>query len=397
MKNLFRTSLLAGLVSACAVAGPDQVTVQTPITAPAPTNVTVVETYDNLGRVEGDPHALPETAESQIARPETFFSDAVQYGQETNSYALLIWWKGSLVLEHYYPGFDSNVLAEPASMHKSVMALAVAKAIEEGYISSVDATIGTYISEWEDDPRGDITISQLLTMSSGLAPLSYIGGDDAPARKFMAGELDARKTILDLQLEEPLTPHFHYANTVSQLAMLVLESATGQPYSDYLSEAVWKPIGASDAFVYNFEDGQFPRGYASLLARPLDWMRLGLLVKDNGMFGGKQVIASELVKELKSPSELNADYGWQIWRGETWVRDRFYNDEKAGFSVLASEPYLLDDLIYFDGFGGQRVISSESEDLVIVRLGDTRTDWDDAKLPNLVISALKRSDDVSGE
>ena len=392
MKHLFKVSLFAGLVSACATASPPQTPVQAASDVATPTNATVVETYDNLGRVAGTPQALPETAESAVSEPEEVFADAIGYGRDTNSYALLIWWKGALVLEHYYPGFDSEIRAEPASMHKSVLALVVAKAIEDGFIEGPDTKIGRYIPEWRDDPRGDITVRQLLTMTSGLAPLSYIGGDEAPARKFMAGELDARKTILGLQLEEPQRPHFHYANTVSQLLMLVVESATGEPYSDYLSEAIWKPIGASDAFVYNFEDGKFPRGYASLLARPVDWLRLGLLIKDNGAFDGQQVIASDLVKELKSPSALNVDYGWQIWRGETWVKDRFYNDEKAGFSVLASEPYLVDDLIYFDGFGGQRVISSESADLVIVRLGDTRTDWDDAKLPNLVISALNEID-----
>ncbi|HBJ93779.1 MAG TPA: hypothetical protein DDZ43_12945, partial [Hyphomonadaceae bacterium] len=72
----------------------------------------------------------------------------------------------------------------------------------------------------------------------------------------------------------------------------------------------------------------------------------------------------------------------------TWQEQRFYNDEKAGFAVTQSEPYLADDLVYFDGFGGQRVITSEERDLVIVRLGNTSVVWDDAQLPNRVMRAL---------
>ena len=377
--------LTAALLTACQTA----TLASTDAPAAAFTNADAIDTYQGLGLVEGAPAPLPETATSTIANPEAVFADALAYARETESYALLIWHDGALVLEHYFPGYDADVRAEPASMHKSVLGLVTAKAIEEGLIESPDTPIGTYIREWANDPRGEITVEQLLTMSSGLEPLSYVGGDNAPARQFMAGKLDARATILDLQFEAADAQHFHYINTVSQLLLLVVENATGTGYADYLSEKIWQPIGASDAQVYNFEDGGFPRGYASFLARPVDWLRLGLLVKDDGRFGGQQVIDADLVRELKSPSQYNPDYGWQIWRGETWDEQRFYNDEDAGFAVTHSAPFAVDDLVYFDGFGGQRVYTSQSEDLVIVRLGNTSTVWDDAQLPNRVIGALR--------
>ena len=71
------------------------------------------------------------------------------------------------------------------------------------------------------------------------------------------------------------------------------------------------------------------------------------------------------------------------------IRDSYYNDLKLGIGVPVSEPFNADDMIYFDGFGGQRVYISKSQDLVIVRTGDTRMDWDDSALPNMVIESLK--------
>ncbi len=388
--------LLACALAACVseVSSPSPVS-QPPAKASeakAFTNADALSTYQKLGLVKGAPASLPETSAFAIADPEHVFADAIAYGTETQSYTLLVWWKGALVLEHYYPGYSDEVRAEPASMHKSLLGLVTAKALEDGYIESPDTPVSKYIEEWQDDPRGDVTVRQLLTMTSGLAPLSYEGGDAAPARQFMAGTLDARATLLGLQLEQSDKQHFHYINTVSQLLLMVVETAVGQPYAEYLAQNIWQPIGADDAYVYYFEDGGFPRGYASFLARPVDWLRLGLLVKDEGRFDGKQVIDADLMHELKSPSPFNPNYGWQIWRGETWEQDRFYNDEKAGFSVTQSEPYLVDDLVFFDGFGGQRVITSQSEDLVIVRLGNTSVTWDDAQLPNRVISALNKLD-----
>ncbi|MAI89126.1 serine hydrolase [Ponticaulis sp.] len=393
MKLQSLSLLLAGLAVACSPAS-EPVPEPTPTTeavseTPVFTNADALETYQTLGLVAGNPTPLPETGDVSIEDPEALFAEAIAYGAETESYALLVWWQGSLVLEHYYPGYSTDVRSEPASMHKSVLGLVTAKAIEDGFIGSVDDPISLYIPEWQGDERGEITVLQLLNMSSGLASLSYVGGDDSQARQFMAGNLDARATVLGMHMEEGADgPHFHYANAVSQLLMMVVENAIGGSYADYLSAEIWQPIGAEDAYVYNFEEDCFPRGYASFLARPLDWLRLGLLVKDNGVFAGEQVISSELMAELKGPAITNENYGWQIWRGATWQEQRFYNDEKAGFAVLQSEPYLTDDLVYFDGFGGQRVITSEEQDLVIVRLGNTSVTWDDAQLPNRVMRAL---------
>jgi hypothetical protein len=46
-------------------------------------------------------------------------------------------------------------------------------------------------------------------------------------------------------------------------------------------------------------------------------------------------------------------------------------------------------MIYVDGFGGQRVYVVPSLELVIVRTGEAKTDWDDAIVPNAIIRALR--------
>jgi len=346
---------------------------------------TALERHQPLGRVAGRSRPLPKPVEVTDQ-----FADAVAYAASQDSYALLIWSQGRFALERYFEGYDSELRPESASMHKSVLGLLVAAAIADGLFQSADQTIGRFIPEWADDPRGDITIRQLLTMSSGLKPLSREGGEQSPAVKFWMGPTDPRATLLELQQIEPVTGVFHYQNTVPQLMLTVLEAATGQSYAEYLSKRLWQPIGAGDAYLWLYEEEGFPRGFTALMARPRDWLRLGLLVKDRGSFAGQQIIPTALLDQATAASTANPNYGWYIWRGERYESQRYYTPARTPPSVRASAPYRADDMLFFDGFGGQRVYISQSRDLVIVRLGAMRMDWDDAELPNRVIAALDK-------
>ncbi len=378
---------LAALLSACANLTEDaslKTDKPSSNSSQPPPNYLAIQNWKPLGSVEGKLNKLNEDLYASDV-----FSTAIDYAAAMESYSLLVWHDGAIRLEQYYREFDANLKPETASMHKSVLGLLFAAAIEDGFIKSADDRIGNYIDAWNSLPEGDITIEQLLTMSSGLGSLSREGGVNSESFKFVRGELDARSTLLGLRLEGTAGSTFSYANTNSQLLGLVLEAATGQPYAQYLSQRLWQPLGADDASVWYFEENGFPRTYASLLARSRDWLKVGLLIKNGGLHQGQQIIAPELISAMIKQSATNPNYGWQIWLGNEYEEKRYYNDLKIGFGVPMAEPFKVDDMIYFDGFGGQRVYISKSEDLVIVRTGDTRLDWDDSQLPNMIIETVR--------
>lgn len=384
--------LVAGILSSCAensvdTTAPDvaDVVVES-AAAPAspPSFSTAMDRYQPLSKVFGTDQGSPLPVAVQSGR----FTEATAYAEKTQSFSLLIWQGGKIVHEQYFAPFDANLRPESASMHKSVLALVVGAAIDDGLIASVDEPVATYLTEWADDPRGDITIADLLQMTSGLKPLSYVGGPESEAIRFGNG-VNVRETILNMDLANAPQSVFHYAGTNSQLLGLIIERATGQSYAEYLSETVWGPVGASEAFVWLDQDAELARTYAALLAKAEDWLRVGLLIKDRGFANGTQIISGDYIDNMTAPSPANPNYGFQIWLGSEFDPDRYYNDAEAGFAVFSSEPYSVDDIVFFDGFGGQRVYISRSLDLVIVRTGEVQIDWDDAKLPNLVIEALK--------
>lgn len=336
-----------------------------------------------LRPVAGDPRPLDPAPDAEPA----YFDSAIEFAESTDSYALLISDDGELVVEHYFEPFDEGLRANSASMHKTVVALLIAAAIADGHISSADDRVGNYIDAWADDPRGEIPLRAILTMASGLQPLSAEGGMQSPAVRYSFMAENVRETTLTRPVAHQPGQVFHYTAVNTQLLVLVLESATGKSYSSYLSDRLWQPLGASEALVWLTEADGFPAGHTALLARAEDWLRVGRLIKNRGEIDGRQIIPAELIDQMTMPSEANPNYGWHIWLGTEYDMKRHYNEAEIGPAVRASEPFAVDDMIYLDGFGGQRVYISREAGVVIVRTGDLRPNWDDSALPNMVIEA----------
>ena len=368
-------------MSACAPTNEPEASPEPESSFPANSYATAIDRYEPLGLVRGAERSLP------VDEAGSDYEEAHNIALETKSYALLIWQAGALRVEKYFEPGTPDLRQEAASMHKSVLALLVAAAIDDGFIESANDEAGRYIPEWADDPRGAIRVVDLLTMSSGLAPMSGDGGADSDAARYIYDGLDARQKTLSQPLLDKPGELFDYQNLTSQVLVIVLENATRKPYAEYLSSRLWQPIGAADAYVWLNEPDGFPRGYSTLLATARDWLRIGLLVKDRGEYEGERIVAADLIEAATSSSASNPVYGWQIWLGTEYQPKRRYSSRRP-LSVVASEPFLVDDMIYFDGFGGQRVYVSREKDLVIVRLGEMDVDWDDAALPNAVIRDL---------
>jgi CubicO group peptidase (beta-lactamase class C family) len=345
--------------------------------------------YKPLEVVKGarDDTAFPLAEAAGDAR----FAAAIAIAEQEESYALLVWHRGALRLERYWQGGTRDARGESASMHKSVVALAVLAAIADGKIQSLDQPVGDFIGEWRGDERGRITLRQVMQMTSGLEGTKRTGWPISETTRLRVGFWPER-LVLSRALVRPPGTLFDYQNVNSQLLGMIVERATGERYAGYLSRRLWRPIGADDSFVTPDRPGGMAKTWAALLARPLDWLRLGLLLKNDGRWNGTEVLPASLVREMLTPSPANPKYGLQIWFGEPHAAERFYaasaGPRRGGLMTRSSAPFLAPDLFFFDGFGGQRVYVSAALDLVVVRMGRIRQQWDDSLLFNAVVQNL---------
>ena len=347
-------------------------------------------TYIPLEIVRGEYRPLPRATElDQI--PDLAAAKAI--ADKFYSYSLLIWHHGKIISENYAQGATLESQGQSASMHKSVLAILIGAALNDGLLPSLEVPIGNYIQEWANDARGQITLRQTLEMSTGLKPFSRFSGIFSEKERFVAG-LWHESLILDRPTQTLPGSNFVYLNINSQLAGMVLQNAVKQRYAEYLSEKIWKPLGASDAYVWPYLPNGMARTYTSLFARAEDWLRIGIMLKDHGQFEGRQIVPDEWIDAMIKPSPHNPNYGLHIWLASPLLKERWYDDPVPGTGILTGEEWLDPGIFFLDGSGGQRVYVSRAEDLVIVRLGITYGGWDDSALPNAVIRALRATKSV---
>ncbi|MXZ27310.1 MAG: serine hydrolase [Gammaproteobacteria bacterium] len=316
--------------------------------------------------------------------------ELVDYAEQVDSFSLIVHHGEAIQFETYWRGFGPDDVTETLSMAKSVLGLTFGFAVDDGSIGSINDPVTEYISEWKGTDKERLTIRHVLQMASGLEhfPFDYSilqNPFNKSLRLFIGRSMES--AILRFELTAAPGSEFNYNSANTQLLMLILERATGRAYADYLSEKLWRPLGAKPATLWMDRDGGMPKAYAFFQARPRDWLRLGLAIKNDGVVDGRQVIPAEWLDAMFAPSLNNPKYGLQAWIGSPHVTERFYN-RNTPFGVKQAEPFPADDVVFFDGGGGQRVYVIPSADLVIVRTGMAAPDWDDGVIPNIILRDL---------
>jgi CubicO group peptidase (beta-lactamase class C family) len=302
---------------------------------------------------------------------------AAEYAGDNDSNALIVTRHEHIVFEKYWHGTGFDTVADGQSFARVVTALAAGAALSQRKIAWPDEPIGFVIAPWHDDPRGAITVNQLLKMSSGLrAPEPSLN----PWGPSVRGSLGS--DIVAAAMSEPLASKpgevWFEQSADPQLLALVIERTTGVRFAQFVSESLWRPIGAGDAWLWLDRPGGTPHADCCLLARQGDWVRIAELLVKDGNYRGDEVIRPGWIARMLVPAAGNTEYGSSIRLGKT--------------NPTGTEPYAANDLFIVEGNGGNRMWLVPSMHLTILRLGRFprhSSDWDDSRIPNLVIRGAR--------
>ena len=342
--------------------------------------ITNVDWYEPLETVKGQSSQLSIASSSSI--PQTSLDKISAYAQTQNSSALLVMHRGKLILEKYWGDFTPTSRSNSMSLSKTIIALLIGIAIEEGQIESELDPVANYIPEWSKDARSKITLQDLLYMQSGLRRR-----DDTDSLRSdlvrMYGSSDADAVALKIPAIQAPGQVYNYNNANTQILSEVLERATGERYADYLSTRLWQPLQANDAAIWLDRPQGNPKPFCCLFATPRDWARVGQLFLDRGQVQGKQVVSLAWLNKMMQPSTLESKYGYHLW-----LKAR--TKAKPGIDRTASEPFVAQDTIYLDGKSRQRVYIIPSRELVVVRIGEQAEQWNDAFIPNTLVNGLSQ-------
>jgi CubicO group peptidase (beta-lactamase class C family) len=359
-----------------------------------------LEAYEPLEPVPGARPDRPLPVASAAAR--TISDEALRaardYAGRNNSRALIVWRAGKVEDATYFGGALRTTTFASRSLAKPMTAVAVGRALALGKIRSLDQPVADFVTEWRGDPRrSKILVRHLLDMRSGFLPqAAATTAEDILNRSYLHPRHE-QVIIHDYPVVDDPGTRYEYNNATSELVSLVLQRATGRRYAEFISREVIQPIGAPGGEVWvNRPDGIAHSG-CCLMVAPETWVRLGILLMQDGVWSGKRLLPPGYVREMTTGTPQNPYYGLGVYVSGNYIARRGFANparEPEARRVLHSEPYLAADLFMFDGNSNQVVYIVPSEQLVILRVGDApprsaAQEWDNSMLPNTILRGIR--------
>ncbi len=343
--------------------------------------------YTPLEKTTGNfSQPLATLTSEDSAIQQDVLQEASDYAELHGSDSLVIQHNGKIVYENYWNDTKPESLFALHSITKTMNALLMGHAIEDGFIDSVDIPAATFIEEWKGSNKENIQIRDLLNMASGIQESYNFKPTSSRIQRIMGLDIIAPNIAAETK-GKPGTAFMH-VNPNSQILGIIIERATGQRFSEYFSEKIWQPLGARDAFFFVDTHGGMVHTDCCMWASIRDIVRVGEMLMNKGIFNGNQIIPTGWVDEMIQPSKANVNYGMQLWIGKEFVEYRPYDPSTTIFANYHSEPFQVNDVFFLDGLGKKRLYVVPSKSLVILRTGPNSSEWDDSKLPNLLIGAL---------
>ena len=245
-----------------------------------------------------------------------------QYLQSQGTAGLVIIQDGKVRLERYGQDFDSTGRWTSFSVAKSFTSTLVGAALQDGSIRSLEDKVSKYIPDLRGSAYDDVTIRQLLTMSSGVRWNEDYEDPQADVAKFNKAKpdpgVDATVSYMrKLPRAHPPGAVWHYNTGETNLIGVLVSSATGKPLAQYLQEKIWHPAGMeAQATWLQGKSGHEIAG-CCLQAATRDFARFGLFVLANGKANGVQVVPidwfSQATRKQKDIGEAGRGYGFQWW------------------------------------------------------------------------------------
>ena len=306
-----------------------------------------------------------------------------------NAQGFLVIRNGYIVCEGYFRKFNMNSTHESFSAAKSFTSALIGIAIEKGYLSGVDETIGAFFPQLNesgmDQAKKEITIKHLLTMTSGLEwnEDDYLDlfRNDAIRMLFST---DLIRYVLDKPLLYEPGEHWYYSTGDSMLLSGVIQNATDMTAYQFALEHLLKPLGLSQIRWLQVRPG-YTHGGMGIHATVREFAKFGYLYLKKGRWDSRQVVPEYWVEESLAPVRsarngevISDEYGYQWWLLPSLIGYEH--------SIVPPSTFLA------WGIFSQQIFIIPEEDIVAVRVGwdiYSQTDeWDEIEFLTLVLKAI---------
>jgi len=299
--------------------------------------------------------------------------------------ALLVLRDGHVIAERYAPGFSAQTPLPGWSMTKSVTGVLIGVLVRAGKLAREQNGL---LPQWgaAGDPRRQITLDQLLRMTSGLHFSENYGDPDEDVLQMLFASADGAAFAIDKPLDAAPGQRWRYSSGSSNILSRIIRLAVGGKPQDYLEfprRALFDRIGMKSAVIETDASGNFVSS-SFMYASARDWARFGQLLLQEGVWHGERILPAHWVHYMAelTPQSTRQDFGAHLWLK---IPPPFDDPTKA-------LPQLPADVFHAVGYEGQFVSVIPSRRLVVVRLGLSRRDhaWNHHAFLVRLLEALPR-------
>jgi CubicO group peptidase (beta-lactamase class C family) len=293
-----------------------------------------VNTFRNIDRLfpshrifkSTKPKALP-VAKKTIS--EFHFTDrgrkiSLEQYLELNQVAgLLILKDGQIHLEKYRYGNSSHTRWMSMSIAKSITSTLIGAAIKQGKIRHLDDPVIKYVPELKDSAYQQVTVRDVLMMSSGVRWNEAYSDPRSDRRKLLDAQIaqlpgSAMRVMASLPQASAPGSRFNYSTGETQVAAQLLRNAIGMPLSTYLQERIWSKYGMeADATWWLDAPNGVEIGGSGFSATLRDYGRFGMFMLGGGLAAKELILPTAWTYEAGTPKRLRQGdlipYGYLWW------------------------------------------------------------------------------------
>ena len=290
------------------------------------------------------------------------FDNETVYGP---TWAVAVAHRGAVIYERYSGRMDSwsdegEVVGPETrllswSVAKSVLHAAVGILVGTGRMSLSDTAVHPLWRQ-PSDPRGSITLEDLLTMRDGL---DFVEDYDPTSQRsdviemLFGGVSDMAGYAASKPLAASPGSRYSYSSGTSNIVSGTLAELVGfgEEYAAWLDDNLFRPLGMTSAQP-TFDDKGTWVASSYLRATATDWLRFGELYLRDGLCADRRILPSGWVDHARRARSATPEDPHTFY-GAHWWMDR---SDPAG-------------TFWADGYEGQTVTVCPGLDLVAVRFG----------------------------
>lgn len=259
---------------------------------------------------------LPDGAELDLQ------IDVDTYMKEQRHVAVVVLHNGEVRLERYGLGFEDDRRWTSFSVAKSLTSTLVGIAVKEGDIESLQDPVSKYIQALENSAYDDVTIEQLLTMSSGVAWDETYTDPDSDVAKFNNhvaedGGSNLVSYMAKLPRAHPAGEVWNYSTGETNLIGVLVVEATGRTLSEYLSDKIWGPYGMQQDATWLLNDDGTEISGCCIQAATRDFARFGQFILEGAEVDGQRLVPEDWIARATTKrigyGAPGLGYGYQWW------------------------------------------------------------------------------------